>query len=56
MWLRIGKSGGVCKSGDEHLGLIKCWEIFDYLRTISFSRRTMSMECFFVRVGALIGL
>jgi hypothetical protein len=35
MWLRTGKSGEVCKSGDEPSGLIKCSEFLDYLRTIS---------------------
>jgi len=28
-WLSTGSGGGICECGDEHLGSIKCGELFD---------------------------
>jgi len=32
---------GNCECGNEPSGLIKCGEFLDYLRTVSFTRRTL---------------
>ena len=31
----------VCECGNEPLGSIKCEEVLDWLKTVSFSRRTL---------------
>ena len=39
IWLRLGT--GTCKCGNAPSGSTKCREFLDYLKLVSFSRRTL---------------
>ena len=39
-----GQVAGTCECGNEPSGSIKCGELLDQLRTVSFSRRTLLHE------------
>jgi hypothetical protein len=40
-WLRIGTRAGTFEYGNEPSGSTKCGEFLDYLRIVTFSRRTL---------------